>query len=160
MNIVVFGKDARANAVRALLSSGGFSVSSGFEATSPEVVVLAGSRYDYDRIGGDGNANATACILIDTTDGRFDLASLEAAGARIGTQRLVRALLVLPQAGANVLLCADDRAAMKQTQHIFEACGCIPTDRGPLSNANQLQPPGRSLDSEFQTLKSANTTDD
>ncbi|HEY1429377.1 MAG TPA: hypothetical protein VGF18_07370, partial [Candidatus Tumulicola sp.] len=150
MNIVVFGKDARADAVRTLLASGGFSVTSNFGLAPTEVVVLAGSRYDYDRIGGDGSVDASTCILIDATDGRFDRASLEAAGARIGTQRLVRALLVLPQAGANVLLCADDRAAMQETQQIFEKCGCIPTDRGPLSNAAELQPPDRSLDTEFE----------
>jgi hypothetical protein len=155
MNIVVFGPDARAHAVRDLLASGGYSVSSAFDSTIPGVVVLAGSRYDYEKIGGDGAG--ASIVLIDATDGRFDRSALEAAGARVGTKRLVRALLVLPQAGANVLLCADDRDAMKLTQQIFEACGCVPTDRGPLRNADELQPPGRSLDSEFHKLKSANT---
>jgi hypothetical protein len=155
MNIVVFGQDARARAVRDLFATGGYSVAPGFDSTAPEVVVLAGSRYDYEKIGGDGAG--ASIVLIDATDGRFDRSALEAAGARVGTQRLVRALLVLPQAGANVLLCADDREAMKLTQQVFAACGCVPTDRGPLKNADELQPPDRSLDSEFHKLKSANT---
>jgi hypothetical protein len=155
MNIVVFGQDSRARAVRDLLTTGGYSVASALDSTAPGAVVLAGSRYDYEKIGGDGAGGSI--VLIDATDGRFDRSALEAAGARVGTQRLVRALLVLPQAGANVLLCADDREAMKLTQQIFAACGCVPTDRGPLKNAGELQPPDRSLDSEFRKIKSANT---
>ncbi|HEY3676408.1 MAG TPA: hypothetical protein VGK84_10505 [Candidatus Tumulicola sp.] len=155
MNIVVFGGDARARAVRDLFASGGYSVTSAFDDTVPVAVVLAGSHYDYEKIGGDGSVAST--VLIDATDGRFDRSELDEAGARVGTQRLVRALLVLPQAGANVLLCADDLEAMKLTQQIFQACGCVPTDRGPLKNAGELQPPDRSLDSEFHKLKSANT---
>jgi hypothetical protein len=155
MNVVVFGQDARARAVRDLLATGGYSVASAFDSTAPGAVVLAGSRYDYEKIGDHGDG--ASIVLIDATDGRFDRSALEAAGDRVGTRRLVRALLVLPQAGANVLLCADDREAMKLTQQLFEACGCVPTDRGPLKNADELQPPDRSLDSEFHKLKSANT---
>jgi predicted dinucleotide-binding enzyme len=158
MDIVVFGRDPRANAVRDLLASGGYSVSSDFDATVPIAVVLAGSHYEYEKIGASGGGAST--VVIDATDGRFNRSALEAAGAKVGTQRLVRALLVLPQAGANVLLCADDREAMQLTQQIFEKCGCIPTDRGPLSNADEIQPLDRSLDAEFRTLKSVNTTTD
>jgi hypothetical protein len=158
MDIVVFGRDPRADAVRELLKSGGYSVSSDFDGTVPIAVILAGSHYEYGKIGESGSGAST--VLIDATDGRFDRSQLEAAGASVGTQRLVRALLVLPQTGANVLLCADDPEAMKLTQEIFEKCGCIPTDRGPLSNADELQPPGGSLESEFRTLKSVNTTTD
>jgi hypothetical protein len=158
MNIVVFGEDARARAVRDLLATGGYSVTPAFGSTASGAVVLAGSRYDYEKIGDDGAG--ASIVLIDATDGAFDRSALEAAGARLGTQRLVRALLVLPQAGANVLLCADDREAMQLTQQIFQACGCVPTDRGPLANAGELQPPERSLDSEFHKLKSANTDTD
>ena len=134
MNIVVFGEDARARAVRDLLATGGYSVTPAFGSTASGAVVLAGSRYDYEKIGDDGAG--ASIVLIDATDGAFDRSALEAAGARLGTQRLVRALLVLPQAGANVLLCADDREAMQLTQQIFQACGCVPTDRGPPANCS------------------------
>ncbi len=156
MTIIVFGQDARADAARKLMISGGYTVTSSFDGSSPDVVVFANGKYDMNSI--DGVAGTSSTVLIDATDTRFDRDELEAAGVRLGTQRLVRALLVLPQAGANVLLCADDRDAMRITQTIFEKCGCVPTDRGPLSNAAELQPPDRSLDSEFDTLKSANTT--
>ncbi len=156
MTIVVFGQDARANAARELMISGGYTVTSSFDGSVPDVVILANGKYDIGSI--DGVAGTSSTVLIDATDGHFDRATLEAAGKRLGTQRLVRALLVLPQAGANVLLCADDRDAMQITQTIFQKCGCVPTDRGPLSNAAELQPPDRSLDTEFDSLKSANTT--
>jgi hypothetical protein len=156
MTIVVFGQDARANAARELMISGGYTVTSSFDGSIPDIVILANGKYDLGLIDGVGGTSST--VLIDATDSRFDRASLEAAGKRLGTQRLVRALLVLPQAGANVLLCADDRDAMQITQTIFQKCGCVPTDRGPLSNAAELQPPDRSLDTEFDSLKSANTT--
>lgn len=156
MTIVVFGQDARANAARELMISGGYTVTSSFDGSSPDVLMFANGKYDLSLL--DGVAGAAATVLIDATDNHFDRAALEAAGERLGTQRLVRALLVLPQAGANVLLCADDRDAMQITQAIFQKCGCIPTDRGPLSNAAELQPPDRSLDTEFDTLKTTNTT--
>jgi hypothetical protein len=156
MTIVVFGQDARANAARKLLISGGYTVTSSFDGTPPDVVIFANGKYDLGLI--DGVAGTASTVLIDATDSHFDRAELEAAGERLGTQRLVRALLVLPQAGANVLLCADDRDAMQTTQTIFQKCGCVPTDRGPLRNADELQPPDHSLDTEFDTLKSANTT--
>jgi hypothetical protein len=156
MNIVVFGQDARAAAVRDLLASGGYTVSSSFDGSAPGAVVLANGQYDLGLI--DNALGTSATVLIDATDGKFDRPALEAAGARLGTNRLVRALLVLPQAGANVLCCADDREAMQIAEKIFKACGCVPTDRGPLSNAAELQPPDRTLDGEFDTLKAANTS--
>lgn len=156
MTIVVFGQDARANAARELMISGGYTVTSSFDGSIPDIVILANGKYDLGLI--DGVAGTSSTVLIDATDSHFDRAALEATGKRLGTQRLVRALLVLPQAGANVLLCADDRDTMQITQTIFQKCGCVPTDRGPLSNAAELQPPDRSLDTEFDSLKSANTT--
>jgi hypothetical protein len=156
MTIVVIGQDARAGAARKLMTSGGYTVTSSFDGSPPDVVIFANGKYDLGSI--DGVAGTSSTVLIDATDIHFDRAELEAAGERLGTQRLVRALLVLPQAGANVLLCADDRDAMQITQTIFQKCGCVPTDRGPLSNAAELQPPDHSLDTEFDTLKSANTT--
>jgi hypothetical protein len=156
MTIIVFGQDARADAARKLMISGGYTVTSSFDESTPDVVIFANGKYDLGLI--DGVAGTSTTVLIDATDSRFDRAELEAAGERLGTQRLVRALLVLPQAGANVLLCADDRNAMEITQTIFKKCGCVPTDRGPLNKAAELQPPDRSLDGEFDTLKSANTT--
>jgi predicted dinucleotide-binding enzyme len=156
MSIVVLGQDARADAVRELLVSGGYAVISSFGGSTPDAVILANGKYDLGLV--DDASGARSTVLIDATNGHFDRTALEAAGKRLGTERLVRALLVLPQAGANVLLCADDRDAMHLTQTIFQKCGCIPTDRGPLSNAAELQPPDRSLDAEFKTLKSVNTT--
>ena len=155
MTIVVIGQDARAQAARKLMISGGYTVTSSFDASPPDVVIFANGKYDLGLIDDVGSSST---VLIDATDSHFDRTELEAAGERLGTQRLVRALLVLPQAGANVLLCADDRDAMQITQTIFTKCGCVPTDRGPLSNAAELQPLDHSLDTEFDTLKSANTT--
>ena len=54
--------------------------------------------------------------------------------------RVVRALVVLPQEGANVPICGDDANAKVIVDRMFQEAGCITTDRGPLSAAKELEP--------------------
>ncbi|HEY1656674.1 MAG TPA: hypothetical protein VGF86_16335 [Candidatus Tumulicola sp.] len=163
MDVTVVGKDPRAEAIGKLLTAGGYRVQfaggapAREGAPSSDVVLLAASRASVR----DGSLRvAPDAILIDAMDGRATLESERALAEAAGSRRIVRALIVLPQAGANVLLCSDDPDAMLEIKNIFHRCGCVPTDRGPLTNLSELEPPNPVLDDQFDTLKDMNTVTD
>lgn len=155
MKIVVIGNDARASAIANLLSGGGYAVSFAGDAddAAADVVLLAGPR----SIAEPAAVPATpSTIVIDAMSGHPDAETERALGRRHGTDRIVRALIVLPQRGANILCCCDDPATMREVGTIFENCDCVPTYRGPLSNLGELEP-DETLDSEYDRLKDVNT---
>lgn len=166
MNIAVVGTDSRALAIGRLFASNGYGVDfpagAGVSARGPwnradEVVVLAGRRDQLDALIGQAGRLTAETIVIDAMDGRADRTAEEALGLKLGSDRIVRALMVLPQAGANVLCCADDTAAMAVVSGLLRSCGCVPTDRGSLAHVDELEPPSGSLDDEFDQLKMRNT---
>jgi len=154
MKIVVVGNDARASAIAALLERGGYAVSTAAQGdgSAADVVVLAGQR------AADSPAIAVSpdTILIDAMSGHPDAETERALGRHYGTDRVVRALIVLPQPGANILFCGDDPATMREVERIVETCDCVPGNRGPLSNLDELEP-DEGLDDQYDRLKDANT---
>ncbi len=85
--------------------------------------------------------------MIDALDGSPDAPhrGAELLARKLDSHEVVRALIVLPQAGANIPICGDDPAAKALVDDAFKACGCLTTDRGPLSNATELEPSGPSI---------------
>ncbi|MEO6835899.1 MAG: hypothetical protein ABI231_08340 [Candidatus Tumulicola sp.] len=169
MKIAIIGTNSRAEAIRKLVATGGYEVSvagkvtdraAGEEAAKvldSDVLILAGSPEAGDGLVGQAGRFRPESIIIDAMDGRADRSAAEAFARSLGSNRIVRALMMVPDPGANILCCGDDADAMNVVKEIFRNCGCIPTDRGPLSNVDELEPPSGSLDEEFDTLKARNT---
>jgi predicted dinucleotide-binding enzyme len=61
--------------------------------------------------------------------------------AKLNSHTVVRALIVLAQPGANIPIAGDDAQAKVTVAQMFESCGCLTTDRGGLSNADELEAP-------------------
>lgn len=155
MEIAVVGSDARAEAIASLLLTAGHEVSrtkTQSRSIRAPVVVLAGSR------GAQTPPTPVGphAVLVDAMDGRATLETERSLADQYGTERIVRALMVLPQAGANVLCCSDDEEAMEVVAELLRSCGCVPTDRGRLSNLTELEPPDPRLDAQFDRLKNVN----
>ncbi|HKU81201.1 MAG TPA: hypothetical protein VJP76_03450 [Candidatus Tumulicola sp.] len=154
MNVAVMGTDARAQAIASLLSDAGHDVvpASQKQPATPPVVVLAGPRAAKEpnvRLGDD-------TVVVDAMDGRATLETERMLMHDYGSQRVVRALIVLPQPGANILCCSDDAEAMATVERLFRSCGCVPTNRGPLANLTELEPPDPRLDEQFDRLRGVN----
>ena len=164
MKIGILGTNSRAIAIGRLLASGGHDVSFGDarngaaaeraaaavgasaetpynQAITRQMLVLACARQEVDSsltaIG-----SGIHCTVLDALDGGPDQPhrGAELLARKLDTHHLVRALIVLPQTGANIPLCGDDEDAKAVVQEAFEASGCITSDRGPLSNAPELEP--------------------
>lgn len=153
MRIAIVGAEARAEAIASLLSGAGHDVARTGDSGEVPVLVLAGDR---GRASGPARRTSAQTILIDAMDGRATLETERALAREYGSERVVRALMVLPQPGANILCCSDDAAAMKTVEALFRSCGCVPTDRGPLANLTELEPPDPRLDQQFDRLKGVN----
>jgi predicted dinucleotide-binding enzyme len=61
--------------------------------------------------------------------------------AKLDSHRVVRALINMPQSGANVPICGDDENAKALVDRALHESGCLTTDRGPLANAAELEVP-------------------
>lgn len=164
MKIGILGSNPRAVAIGRLLASGGHDVSfgdardeqaaeraaadAGARAESPyneaitrEMIVFACTRSEVDdALAAMGSG--VQCTVLDALDGAPDEPhhGAELLAHKLDTHRLVRALIVLPQAGANIPICGDDDDAKELVKQAFGASGCIISDRGPLSNALELEP--------------------
>jgi predicted dinucleotide-binding enzyme len=162
MNIAILGSDSRTAAIGNLLAAGGHNVLSSGQ-TAGDVLLLAGSCAAVDEIVTMARQLPPETIIIDAMDrprGAAERTVAELLASDLGSDRIVRALIVLPQPGANVLCCTDDADAMAAVEEIFHSCGCIATDRGPLANADELERPDRSLGDKFDDLKGTNTVVD
>ena len=164
MNIGIVGSDSRAIAIGRLLASGGHNVTFsdprrqaaadraaievGVESETPynqamtrELLVFACARDGVDAaltaIGSGVHG-----VVLDALDGSPDAPhhGAELLARKLDSHAVVRALIVLPQAGANIPICGDDDAAKSLVDEAFKACGCLTTDRGTLSRANELEP--------------------
>jgi predicted dinucleotide-binding enzyme len=167
MKIGILGSDQRAVAIGRLLASGGHELSFSDprnadaaaraanqigaqsevpykQAMTRELVVFACRRDDVDRaIAAFGSP--IEGVVLDALDGSPDAPhhGAELLARKLNSHALVRALIVLPQAGANIPICGDDPAAKTLVVEALEACGCMAADRGPLSNAAELEPQGQ-----------------
>jgi predicted dinucleotide-binding enzyme len=182
MKIAIFGSDSRAVAIGRLLVNGGYDVwfgdvegmkpaqaaaeGAGAAADTPyndaavcDMLVFAGSRERTDDLLAKAGSISPQTIIVDAMEGPLPGGenAPELLARKLDTRRVVRALIVAPQAGANILYCGDDADAMTMVEEVFRTAGCLTTDRGPLANAAEIEAPNEARESSFETLKSANT---
>ena|ERR1700733_14633518 len=164
MKIGIIGSNSRAVAIGRLLASGGHDLSfsdacsreaaeraaadiGAFEESAynqtitRELLVFACARNDVDRTLAAMGSGVHGTVL-DALDGGPDEPhrGAELLAHKLDTHDLVRALIVLPQTGANIPICGDNDDSKAVVRQAFEACGCIISDRGPLANAPELEP--------------------
>ncbi|HTU82328.1 MAG TPA: NAD(P)-binding domain-containing protein [Candidatus Acidoferrales bacterium] len=163
MKIGILGSNDRAIAIGRLLASGGHDVTisdpgddakaadaatrAGVTTETPyrqamtrEVLILAAMPERIDR-GLASMGSGAAAIPVDATEPRRGEAhDAQALALKLNDHRVVRALVVLPQPGANVTICGDDPEAKATVGRMFESSGCVTTDRGPLAAAVELEP--------------------
>ena len=114
------------------------------QAMTREVGMLACPRDQVDAVvtamGGSGE-----CVIVDALEGGPDQPhhGAQLLARKFDTHHLVRALIVLPQTGANIPICGDDPSAKSVLTEALEACGCLTSDHGPLSRAAELEPQER-----------------
>jgi predicted dinucleotide-binding enzyme len=167
MNIGIVGWDERAVAIGRLLRSGGHHVTFGDPAGSDrarraaaavgteselpyrqamrsDLLVIAVRRDEVDRAV-SAVGSGTEAVIVDVVDGRPPQAprsGAEMLAHKFDTHRVVRALINVPQPGSNIAICGDDERSKQLLDKALHSCGCITTDRGPLSRAAELEPPG------------------
>jgi predicted dinucleotide-binding enzyme len=167
MKIGIIGSDDRAVAIGRLLTEGGHEVEfssprnpqaaeaaaskAGAEADIPyklasttEMLIFAVPHDDLDAAIGAVGAVTTPQAIVEAGDSRptgDDSTDAECLAKKLNSHAVVRALIVLPQAGANIPICGDDPNAKALVEQAFAAADCVVTDRGPLSNAAELYPP-------------------
>ncbi|MBV8147501.1 MAG: hypothetical protein JO092_00255 [Candidatus Eremiobacteraeota bacterium] len=154
MKIGIIGSDARAAAIGRLLVSGGHDVSSQAgvgeaeipyrQACTREMLVVAVPSEGIDEALTAIGSGIGSQAIVDATDGdrvSYGHTQAELLARKLNSHRVVRALITLPQAGANIPICGDDPIAKQVVEAAFEACKCVVSDRGPLANAGQLERP-------------------
>jgi predicted dinucleotide-binding enzyme len=185
MKIAIFGSDSRAVAVGRLLVDAGYHVcfgdvegmkpaqaaaeGAGAVADTPyndaavcDMLIFAGSREQIDELLAKAGPISPQTIVVDAMEGPLPGGGSgpELLARKLDTRRVVRALIMAPQAGANILYCGDDADAMTKVDEVFRTAGCVTTDRGPLANAAEIEAlasTANSAESSFEILKSANT---
>ncbi len=168
MKIGIVGSNERAMAIARLFLSGGHDVTIGdprrvedadraaaavgttrenpyHQAMTRELLVFAFPRTDTDRVLAAIGETPTGVVL----DARSGAPRKPHCGAELPAHKhdahtIVRALILLPQAGAEIPICGDDPEAKAVVEEALRACGCTIADRGPLSNSPELEPPGAS----------------
>lgn len=171
MKIAVFGSNPRAVAIGRLLVEAGYHVCFGDaegmkaaqaaadraggvadtpynEAAVCEMLVFAGSREKTDELLAQAGCISDQAVVVDAMDETTagDPSSTELLARKLNTHRLVRALIVAPQVGANIPYWGDDADAMTKMEEVFRTAACVTTYRGPLAQA-----------AGSETLKAANT---
>lgn len=183
MKIAIFGSDPRAVAIGRLLVDAGYhvcfgdvegmkpaqaaAVGAGAVADTPyndaavcDMLIFAGSREHTDDLLAQAGGISPNTIVVDAMEGTLPGGGNgpELLARKLDTRRVVRALIVAPQLGANIPYCGDDADAMTVVDEVFRTAGCLTTDRGPLANAAEIEAlPTETGASSFETLKSANT---
>lgn len=113
------------------------------QAMTSDLLVLAVRAPEVDRAVSAVGSGAGAVIVDAIADERgFGKRSgAEILSRKLDSHRVVRALINMPQSGANVPICGDDELSKLMVDRALHSCGCITTDRGPLANAVELEAP-------------------
>jgi predicted dinucleotide-binding enzyme len=113
------------------------------QAMSSDLLVLAVPRQDVDRAVSAVGSGAEAVIVdaVEDERGNSSHSGAEMLANKLDSHRVVRALINMPQSGANVPICGDDPTSKGLVDQALSACGCATTDRGPLANATELEAP-------------------
>ncbi len=166
MRIGIVGSDDRAKAIGRLLRSGGHQLTFadpsaqerakqaaaelGARAEIPyrqamraELLMLAVPRQEVDRAVQAVGSGVGAVIVdaIEAERGNGAHSGAEMLAAKLDSHRVVRALINMPQQGANIPICGDDPTSKGLVDRALHSCGCVTTDRGPLANATELEAP-------------------
>ncbi|MBV8066345.1 MAG: NAD(P)-binding domain-containing protein [Candidatus Eremiobacteraeota bacterium] len=166
MRIGIIGSDDRAMAIGRLLRDGGHQVTFGDpgakdraqraamtvgtraqtpydQAMCSDLVLFAIPREEVDRavvaLGSSADAIIVDAVAGERGNGRFSGAEMLAR--KLNSNSVVRALINMPQSGANVPICGDDPNAKVLVEQALRASGCLTTDRGPLANSIELESP-------------------
>jgi predicted dinucleotide-binding enzyme len=162
----IVGSDDRAKAIGRLLRSGGHELTfadPGAKERAKRVAEAIGGRHEIpyqqamrsnilmitvppqevDRAVRAVGSGAAAVIVdaVEPERGNGHISGAEMLARKLDSHRVVRALINMPQSGANVPLCGDDPNAKTLVDEALHACGCLTTDRGPLSHAAELEAP-------------------
>ncbi|HEV3194824.1 MAG TPA: NAD(P)-binding domain-containing protein [Candidatus Cybelea sp.] len=166
MKIGIVGSDDRAMAIGRLLHNGGHQVTFGDpsakerarraaaamgtrseipyrQAMSSDLLLFAVPREELDKAVTAVGSGAEA-VIVDAVEGGRKLPSTSRAellARKLDTHRVVRALINMPQPGANIPICGDDSLSKNLVDRALHSCGCATTDRGPLANATELEAP-------------------
>jgi predicted dinucleotide-binding enzyme len=166
MKIGVFGSDSRAVAIGRLLVDAGYHVCFGDaaglqpaeaaaeragaladtpynEAAVCEMLIFAGPRDKVDDVLAQAGCISPQAVVVDAMEASSAGSENgpELLAHKLDTHRLVRALIVAPVVGANILYCGDDPDAMTMVEEVFRTAGCLTTYRGTLANAAEIMPP-------------------
>ena len=108
-----------------------------------DLLVLAVPREQVDRAVTAVGSGAGA-VIVDAVEGERGSAGhsgAERLARKLDSHRVVRALINMPQAGSNIPICGDDDQSKVLLNKALHECGCVTTDRGPLSSATELEAP-------------------
>jgi predicted dinucleotide-binding enzyme len=166
MRIGIVGSDDRAKAIGRLLRGGGHQLSIADptatqraervaaeigarpqtpykQAMQSELLVMAVPRAAVDTAVKAVGSGAQAVVVDAVGDeyGNGAHSGAEMLAAKLNSHRVVRALINMPQSGANVPICGDDPNAKAMVDRALRSSGCMTTDRGPLANAAELEVP-------------------
>jgi predicted dinucleotide-binding enzyme len=166
MIIGIVGSDDRAQAIGRLLSNGGHKVTFGDpgaseraklaaqalgtqselpyrQAMESDLLLLAVPRDQVDKAV-TAIGSAPEAVVVDAIEGERGNASRSGAemlARKLDSYRVVRALINMPQSGSNIQICGDDPMSKDLVDMALHSSGCITSDRGPLSNAAELEAP-------------------
>jgi predicted dinucleotide-binding enzyme len=166
MIIGIVGSDDRAMAIGRLLKSGGHKVTFGDpaareranrvattlgakselpyqQAMCSDLLVVAVPREQVDRAV-TAVGSGTDTVIVDAVEGERGTATSSGAemlARKFDSHRVVRALINMPQSGANIPICGDDPGSKVLVDRALNSCGCLTTDRGPLAKSTELEAP-------------------
>jgi len=113
------------------------------QAMESDLLVLAVPRDEVDRAVTAVGSGAGA-VIVDAVDGERGTraqSGAEVLARKLDSHSVVRALINMPQAGSNIQICGDDPQSKVLVDKALHTCGCVTTDRGPLSTATELEAP-------------------
>lgn len=113
------------------------------QAMCSDLLMLAVPRQDVDRAVTAVGSGAEA-VIVDAIEGECGdgwHSGTEMLAQKLDSHRVVRVLINMPQSGANIPICGDDATSKVLVDRAMHSCGCITTDRGPLSKATELEAP-------------------
>jgi predicted dinucleotide-binding enzyme len=166
MKIGIVGSDDRAKAIGRLLRSGGHQLSFSDpqakdrakqtaatvgatqeipyrQAMRSDILMITVPPPELDlalRAVGSG-AETVVVDAVEPERGNGRLSGAEMLARKLDSHRIVRALINMPQSGANIPICGDDPIAKGLVEEAFRSSGCLTTDRGSLSHATELEAP-------------------
>jgi predicted dinucleotide-binding enzyme len=140
---ITFGDPVKERANRAAMALGARTQRPYDQAMYSDVLLITVPRQEIDRAVSAIGANAGAVVVdaVEAECGNGRRSGAEMLARKLNSGSVVRALITMPQSGANVQICGDDARAKAVVDRALRASGCATTDHGPLSHATELEAP-------------------